>query len=371
MKWIFWPSVALLGYTLAGYPFLLWLRSRWHPRPVKKGAILPAISVVMAVHNEAGVIAQKLQNLAGVEYPRERMEIIVVSDGSTDGTVEMLQNQKDERLRIIVLSRHEGKAAALNRGVEAARGEVVVFTDARQLIHPQAIMHLVSNFADPSVGCVSGELVLRTASAAEPAKGWRLYWNLEKKIRQWEAAAGSVVGVSGALYAARREMIPALPPWTILDDVYIPLHVARRGARILFEPQALFYDTVASDNREFRRKVRTLTGNYQLLQLAPWLLSRSNPLRFEYVSHKLLRLLLPFALLGTLAGSVGQPGLVYRLALAMQIGFYLLAMVATFRPRPQFLRRLADAARAFVVLNTAAAVALVFFVGGKKQVWVQ
>lgn len=371
MRWIFWGSLAFVAYAMAGYPLLLYFRSRWRLRPVLKASTLPSISVVMAVHNEAEVLPRKLKNLRELDYPAGQVEIVVVSDGSKDSTEEILKNQESERLRAIVCPGHEGKALALNRGVQAARGEIVIFTDARQMIEPQAIRYLISNFADPSVGCVSGELMLTESGAAGPAKGLGLYWEIEKKVRQWESATGSVIGASGALYAVRRNLIVPLPAWTILDDLYIPLHVVRQGGRVLFEPQARFYDKVASGDHEFRRKVRTLTGNYQLLQLAPWLLSRSNPVRFDYVCHKLLRLVVPFALIGILATSLVLSGAVYKLALAAQVVLYGLAALAFFRRGAGMVSRLATACLAFLVLNVAATVAFFWFVGGKKEVWVR
>lgn len=371
MRWIFWCSLGFVAYAMAGYPLLLYIRSRWFRRPVLRASIFPTISVVMAVHNEAEVLPRKLKNLQELEYPTEQVEIIVVSDGSTDSTAEVLRRYQNGRLQAIICQEHGGKASALNRGVEAARGEIVVFTDARQMIEPRAMRELVSNFADPSVGCVSGELMLTESGEAGPAKGLGLYWEIEKRVRQWESATGSVIGASGALYAVRRSAIVPLPPWTILDDLYIPLHVIRRGGRSLFEPRARFYDKVASGDHEFRRKVRTLTGNYQLLQLAPWLLGRFNPVRFDYFCHKLLRLVVPFALMGVLVTSAFLPGLLFKIALTIQVVLYGLAGWAVFRRGAGLVSRLAAACLAFLVLNIAATVALFWFVGRKKAVWVR
>ena len=213
--------------------------------------------------------------------------------------------------------------------------------------------------------------MLRNPGAGEAAKGLGLYWSIEKKIRELESASGSVVGASGALYAVRRELLVPLPPETILDDVYLPMQVVRQGARVVFEPRARAWDAPnLGTGREFARKVRTLSGNYQLVQLAPWLLSSANPIRFEFVCHKLLRLMVPFALAFALCASTFVPGTIYRVALVVQVAFYGLSLLAMARLKGP-LARAADVAFTFVVLNTAAVVAFVNFVTGRRAVWIR
>jgi cellulose synthase/poly-beta-1,6-N-acetylglucosamine synthase-like glycosyltransferase len=325
----------------------------------------------MAVHNEAEVLPRKLRNLSEIDYPSNRYEIIVISDGSNDATNRILAAHACDRLRALESSQHQGKACALNIAVRAAKGEILVLTDARQLIAPDAVRQLVANFADPKVGCVSGELILGQPANTESESGVGLYWRMEKKIRQWESASGSVVGATGALYAVRRELVVPLPPGTLLDDVYLPLHVIRQAKRVVFEPRARAYDATAAAHQEFRRKVRTLTGNYQLLRLAPWLLTGANPVRFEFVCHKLLRLLVPFALAGALVSSALLAGILYALASLVQFVFYGSAVLSVFRSRLGVVSRLAHVSLAFLVLNMAAAVAFFYFVSGKKGVWVR
>lgn len=371
MKWVFALSLCFIVYTYAGYPLWVFLRSVWRPRPVRSGVIFPRITVVMAVRNEAQSISRKLENLLAMDYPPGQFEILVVSDGSTDSTGEILQGYASRGVRALILAQHEGKAAALNLGVREAKGEIIVFTDARQQIERDAVRNLATNFADPEVGCVSGELMLGATGTPESGGGVGLYWKFEKLIRQWESASGSVVGATGAFYAARKESLEPLPPGIILDDVLTPLQICRRGQRVIFEPCARAWDAVATPEREFRRKVRTLTGNYQLVQRAPWLLTRANPVRFEFVSHKLLRLFVPFALISFAASSLLIPGAVYKLAMVSQLIFYGLALLSLMRLRMGFLARPGDAALAFLLLNAAAAIALVYFIMGKKEVWVR
>lgn len=376
MKWIlirliFWGAAGLTFYAYFGYAAWLWLRAILFPRPVQRGRQEPNISIAMVVRNEELVLETKMRNLLELDYPTERCQVVVVSDGSTDGTEEILRTfAQNPRVQIVLNQLSSGKASALNDAVGIAQGEVIVFTDARQKIEPQAVRLLMESFADSDVGCVSGELMLGNPDTGETAEGMGLYWRIEKEIRELEAKSGSTIGATGAIYAVRRELVPEVPAGTILDDVYIPMEVVRRGKRVIFEPRARAWDVASlGAEREFARKVRTLSGNYQLLQLAPWLLSGSNPVRWEFISHKLLRLIVPFALAAMLVSSIFLPAALYRAALLLQILFYSLGLLAWLHVGRGPLARMADAALTFVVLNTAAAAAFLNFVTGRKAAW--
>jgi len=360
----FWCALALAAYAYLGYPAWLWLRRSWKHAPVCPSDTLAAITIVIAARNEADTIARKIANLRALDYPAELIEIIVVSDGSTDRTPAILRSLTDAGVRAVELPQAQGKAIALNHGVAEARGEIVLFTDARQRLDPGAARALVANFSDPSVGAVSGELML-----GDERQGLGLYWRLEKLIRQWESATGSTVGVTGALYAVRRKLLQPLPAGTILDDVLIPMEVVRQGHRVLFEPAARAHDDLANSRREFRRKVRTLTGNYQLLQLAPWLLTGENPARFEFVCHKLLRLVVPFALVAMLLCALLGGSPLYHGLFGLQCLFYALALLAREGRQIPGISRVANLSHALVLLNAAAALALVYFLSGKRTVW--
>jgi cellulose synthase/poly-beta-1,6-N-acetylglucosamine synthase-like glycosyltransferase len=324
----------------------------------------------MVVRDEEKVLREKLRNLLELDYPAPMYEVVVVSDGSVDGTEAILRECNNPRLRVVGNQLARGKACGLNDGVQMSRGDLVMFTDARQKIEPCALRVLAEDFADPEVGCVSGELMLGNPESGEATEGVSLYWRVEKEIRKLESASGSAVGATGALYAVRRELLVSLPEATILDDVYIPMQVAKQGNRVVFEPRARAWDSAdLGTGREFARKVRTLNGNYQLLRLAPWLLSSSNPLRFEFISHKLLRLVSPFALLLMFASSALLPGSVYRVAWLLQVVFYGLSLLALLRLKRGLLSRTANVALTFVVLNTAAVVAFANFAGGRKTEW--
>jgi biofilm PGA synthesis N-glycosyltransferase PgaC len=385
LKFVFWFSAAVVGYSYLGYPLWLWLRSRWSPRPVRRGSAEPTVSAVMVVRNEEAVIARKLDNLLALDYPQEKLDVVVVSDGSSDRTTTILADYAREsmggnvvrtRVRTLTKPESQGKAAGLNDAIKLATGEVLLFTDARQQIESGALRLLIENFADPDVGAASGELMLGDPASGETGKGMGLYWRVEKKVREMESASGSVAGATGAIYCARRRLLetstPPLPKDTILDDVLLPMQIVRKGSRVIFDSRARAWDSPdLGDGREFSRKVRTLSGNYQLLQIAPWLLSSDNSIRFEFISHKLSRLAVPFALLALLVASIFLPQPFYRAALVAQLAFYALSLAGLASLKLGPLSRLADPARTFVVLNSAAMVAFINFVMGRKAVWVR
>jgi cellulose synthase/poly-beta-1,6-N-acetylglucosamine synthase-like glycosyltransferase len=329
------------------------------------------VSVVMVVRNEEAVLEQKLRNLLGLDYPGSKFQIVVVSDGSTDRTEAILrEHARNPQVYVLINQLPGGKAMGLNAAMSVVQGDIVVFTDARQEIELGAIGLLLENFADPEVGAASGELMLGDPAEGETGRGMGLYWRIEKQVRELEAAAGSVVGATGALYAVRRELVVEIPPDTILDDVFIPMNVTKQGFRVVFDGRARTWDRPdLGTQREFHRKVRTLTGNYQLLQLAPWMLRKENPLRFEFICHKLIRLLVPFALVAALLAAWFLPGPFYRVAFWAQLGFYGLSLMGLAQLSLGPVSRLSDAAYTFVALNTAALVAFVNFVTGRKTVW--
>jgi biofilm PGA synthesis N-glycosyltransferase PgaC len=374
MLWmsIFWGSAAVIAYTYFGYPGWLWLRGRWRRKAVVRAPYLPFVSIIMVVRNEEQVLERKLENLLTLDYPSALVQLVVVSDGSTDRTDAILREYASSpRVNVVLNQLSRGKASGLNDALELAHGEVVVFTDARQEIERVALRQLMENFADPQVGCVSGELMLGDPKTGETSEGVGIYWTIEKRIRELESVSGSVVGATGALYAIRRGLLSPIPAETILDDVYLPMQVVRQGFRVVFDLRARAWDCDLGAEREFRRKVRTLSGNYQLLQLAPWLLTSANPIRLEFVSHKLLRLIVPFALAGILLTSVILRAPVYRVALVLQLAFYGSSLLAIMQLKQGLLARVAAAVFTFVMLNTAAVVAFANFVSGRKAAWIR
>src|SRR5262245_8422605 len=307
MSLLFWLSLSLLVYVYVGYPLVAWLRATLAAKSHRSARWEPSVSVVVVAYNEADRIAARLENLLALDYPRDRLEIRLASDGSTDSTV--ARARAFEAAGVVVRAFHtrRGKSAVLNDVVPSAQGEVVVMADARQRFEPQAIRALVASFADPSVGAVSGELMMTASpSGAAVGKGVGFYWKYEKFIRRNEGRTGSTVGATGAIYAIRRALYEPIPEDTLLDDVLIPVRVVKRGYRVLFEPAARAYDTAsATAGQEFVRKVRTIAGTFQLFAREAWLFNpRRNPVWFETISHKALRLATPLLQAAALGANV-------------------------------------------------------------------
>jgi len=367
---LFIAAAALVVYTFVGYPLII----ARYAGPKRVQTSVPhdfAVTVVIAAYNAEKHIEKRIGNLLAQNYPTERLQIIVVDDGSTDDTWEKLSRWTDHpAVTLIAQPENGGKARALNVGLAAAKSELVVLTDVRQKFEPDTIAQLVEHFTDPGVGAVTGNLVFSEADEPDPQGG---YWDLEKSIRENESRYRSTVGVTGAVYAARRELIETLPDSLILDDVLIPMRIVRAGYRVKFERAAIAYDT-KSDSlaEEYYRKVRTLAGNWQLLAQAPWLLSRSeNPIFFEFVSHKVLRLIAPWALLAMLVCAFLLRDLnLFLLVFVGQVSLIGLAIVGFIGYRLSFKVPLAGALMGFALLNIAAIVGTFkFFLGRQKDLW--
>lgn len=365
--------VSLVGvlYTYAGYPFLIAIWSALGGRGVIRRRITPRISIVIAAWNEASRLPARIENCLTQEYPAELLEVIVVSDGSSDGTDAIVRQFDERRVRFIVLDGREGKAVALNSGVAGAQGEVIVFTDARQRFDPTAIAELVANFADQRVGAVSGELMLESNATGCSPEAVGLYWKLEKWIRRMEGSIDSIVGSTGAIHAIRRNLFTPLPTGAILDDLLIPMQIAMRGYRVVFEPRARAYDCLTGTYKEeFARKVRTLAGNYQAISLCPDLVKPwRNRLWFQFVSHKVTRLAAPFFLVALLVCNMMDTRGWLAYLLAAQLVGYAAALVGWGLQRVGLRDRITSAAFAFCLLNYAALVGAIRFASRDSSLW--
>jgi poly-beta-1,6-N-acetyl-D-glucosamine synthase len=325
----FWGAVGTLLYVYFGYPLIGIVRALLCSRRIRKAAIEPSVTVIVAAHDEGNRIEGRIENLLALDYPRDRLEIVIGSDGSNDDTAERARRFIDRGVKIVAFKKWRGKPAVLNDLVKRSRAEIIVFADARQRFDPSAIRELVAHFADATIGAVSGELVLRDAHASTVGRGAAFYWRYEKFIRRCESRASSTVGATGAIYAIRRTLFEAIPTDTLLDDVLIPLRVVRAGYSVVLEPEAKAYDsTPASARAEYVRKVRTIAGNFQLLSRERWLLNPwANALWFEMMSHKVLRLFLPVLHVVLLVCNVVLlfEGPLFLAAFIAQAGFYAAA----------------------------------------------
>jgi poly-beta-1,6-N-acetyl-D-glucosamine synthase len=370
----FWTAAALVIYSYVGYAALLVLAVRLRPAPpVRKGPFLPRVSLIVVVHNEEARLPGKIRNCLDLDYPKDRFELLVVSDGSTDRTEEIAASYLSHGVRLLCVPGPSGKPAALNRAVPECTGEVLMLGDARQRLAPDAIGQLVSNLADPTIGAVTGELHIGTESGSGAAEGVGAYWEYEKLIRRAESRLDSTVGVTGAIYAVRKELFRPLDPRTILDDVAIPMAVVQAGYRVVFEPLAKAYDDSAAEpTKEYRRKVRTLAGNFQLVRLDPGLLNPGrNRLFWQFLSHKLSRLAVPWCLLLMLLASALQfRRSFYGAIFAGQVVFYLMGLAGWLLEGAQVRLRVLSLPYAFALLNLAAASSLFgFLLGRHRAAW--
>jgi poly-beta-1,6-N-acetyl-D-glucosamine synthase len=357
---IFLLAIVQLAYTFAGYPIVLLLWSRLLPRPVRKSPATPRVAIVVVVYNGSALIEAKIATCLAQAYPRDRLRVLVASDGSTDNTNDLVQSaaRDDSRVTLLAFPERRGKAACLNDAAAACDEEVIVFTDVRQRLSADAVQSLVSNLSDITVGAVSGQLMFETDGASGFGKGMDAYWRYEKFLRRAESSVSSSVGVTGALYAIRRELFVAIPEDTVLDDLLIPMNVVMYGKRVLFENGALAFDRPShSPAQERVRKVRTLAGNFQLIVRVPRLLMPGmNPIAFQFWSHKVMRLLAPAALvlalvansyLTTVGGTL-QP--LFVALLAGQLSCYAAALAGLWIPATNRIL-IIKFASAFVSLN--------------------
>ena len=371
MQTLFWIALLFVTYTYVGYPLVVWLLARARgpePSPNETLTDWPAVTVVIAVHNEQARVLTKIANLIDLDYPADRLQWIFVSDGSTDATNDLLREQA--RGRLIAYPQRQGKPHALNTALREVTTPIVVFADVRQHIERSAVRKLVTRLMQPGIGAVSGELT-HVEPGTQSAASIGLYWRYEKWIRKSESRLASTVGATGALYAMRVADYTPLASDTILDDFEQPMLVARRGMRVVFEPGALIFDELQADmSGERKRKIRTLTGNFQSFARHPWMfVPWQNPLWLQFLSHKVFRLLVPYALMVMLLTCAFLPTPWMALFLPGQLLFYAMAAIGT-RVASFKRMRLVSFAGVFVEMNWAAVLALRnWLAGGVNARW--
>jgi len=367
------PAVAaitaclLMIYILAGYPLLLRWMARHRARPVQRRQIEPSVTLIIAVYNGERFLESKLQSALALEYPADKLDIVVASDGSTDRTDEIAGRFADQRVSLLRLPRG-GKPAALNAAIPKARGEILVLTDVRQPLEACSVARLVENFADPSVGVVSGELLIRAGASQEEAD-IGLYWRFETWMRESLSSIDSMFGATGPFYAIRRALAVPIPSDALLDDMHLPLAAYFQGYRLVMDSRARAYDIPTSLDTEFRRKIRTLAGNYQILRAYPALLGPGNRMWLHFMSYKFGRLLMPWLLLIFAAASFGLSAPWRGVALAGQAVFYGLALADVWILKPRLLKKLSSSARTFVVMMIATLGGLSVFFIPPRALW--
>jgi cellulose synthase/poly-beta-1,6-N-acetylglucosamine synthase-like glycosyltransferase len=365
---VFLFCVAFCVYTLLGYPLLLGLLARRRTRPVRKAAWPATVSVILPVYNGEPWMAAKLESILALNYPAGLLEILVVSDGSTDATANIVRRFTGRgKIELLDLPRG-GKAAALNAALERATGEILFFTDVRQQLHPDCLANLVACLADPEVGVASGELMINEGAGLEEASVG-MYWKYEKWIRKQLSRLDSVLGATGCVYAMRRHLAPPLPNGTLNDDMYLPLAAFFRGYRVVFDDAALAFDSPTMLASEFRRKVRTLAGVYQIVGSYPALLGPRNRMWIHFLSHKLARLLMPWAMIAAAVASFGLPAPWNVCAIGAEASAGVLALLDVWLPAGFPLKRLTSALRTFAVLMTASLCALAILFVPPHVLW--
>lgn len=364
---LFLLSLLWIVYVLFGYPLLLAVLARIQRRPVKKGPAEPSVSFILPVHNGAAFLRSKLQSILHLDYPRELVEVIVLLDGPDEASEVIAREFAGSGVRVISLPRG-GKARTLNRGLAEASHELLVFTDVRQTLETGSLRRLAECFADPSVGIVSANLLICSGDRVQESD-IGLYRRYEAWIRTRLSRFSSVLGASGCYYAARREPLRPMPDDTLLDDVYLPMCAIMAGYRCILEPTAHCFDYPTALDSEFRRKVRTQAGVYQLLRYFPSLLLPWTAVGFHFLSLKLGRLLMPFAFLILFVSTWGLPEPWRTAALIPQLLFYAFALLDFIVPERSPLKRLTSPVRSFLVLTAAALAAVAIFFVPAQDLW--
>lgn len=377
MTGLFWFAFGFIVYTYLGYPLLIFICSRLSGKPVQKALIQKKVSLVISVYNEEFVMRDKLNNCQEIDYPRDQIEFVVSSDGSSDQTHAIVEEYalRDSRIKLLAYEQNEGKMCSLNKTLSSLNSDIIVFTDAAEMMDPMAVRRLVDNFADPAVGCVSGELeFVQHDNFSSLAKGVDMYWRYEKFLRKSESRFDSMLGATGALYAIRRDLYKAPPAHTILDDVHIPFGVILKGFRAVFEQNAKIYERISQKaSEEFFRKIRTLAGNYQLIADVKHILNPfKNRVFWQFLSHKIFRLFIPYSLLLVFIGSFSLPGDFYKMFFILQLAFYGLAMTGAVLARLNIRLKPVAIPYSFCILNLAAICGLFYFLkSGRSGRWIR
>jgi cellulose synthase/poly-beta-1,6-N-acetylglucosamine synthase-like glycosyltransferase len=368
-QFVFWSCAAILFYVYVGYPLLLALIGAFVHREKPELGYEPTLSVLIAAYNEEANIGRKIEQTLALEYPAGKIEILVLSDGSSDRTDEIVRNYPDPRVRLVRIAERHGKTHAQNEGVRAARGEVLIFSDATTVYHPKALLYLASNYQDPKVGAASGRYQYFDAEGKSPTGlGTVAFWNYENLIKMMQSRIKTISGCCGCIYSVRRKAYTDLPD-DIISDLVQPLWVIQKGYRVAFEDRALAYEeTTKGTKEEFRMRVRVVTrGMNGILSvsdlLLPW---KYGWVSIQLLSHKVLRWLVSvFLILLFLSSALLYQHPLFRALLLLQTVFYLAAILSLVFPLHQRWKLLGIPLY-FCTLNAAALCSMVELARGRK-----
>jgi biofilm PGA synthesis N-glycosyltransferase PgaC len=322
-------SEGLTLYTYVGYPFGIWTVARLRPKPVMKGCLFPTVSLIIAAYNEERVIEDKLENTMSLSYPKDKLEIILVADGSVDNTVAIAETFRSKGIRVLYEPQRRGKTAAINRAVEASKGEILLFSDSNTVYSEGVIEALMKNFHDPTVGGVSGRKIILQDAMRVANQGETAFWSYESSLKNWESLAGSIVTADGEIFSVRRSLFEPIPPNVVHDDMYLTLAIIKKGYRVVYENDATSGEHASKHLLdEFHLKVRYASAGYQIVSFFRAMLIPPRTLfAFEFLSHKLCRWLAPVFIVMVFASSALLSAPFYRFVFWIQVLFLVLAAI--------------------------------------------
>lgn len=367
----FWVALVGIAYPYVGYAAVIWLIARFRQDPYLMSDRLPTVTVLVAAYNEEDVIARKILNSLALDYPKDKLEILVVTDGCTDETDAVIRRYEDQGVRLLSRSQRQGKVNALNAAIPLAQGEIVVCSDANAFFDPQNLKLLVRHFGDPRVALVAGEKRIREDGKAVSA-GEGLYWRYESFLKRLDSSVSSALGATGEIFAIRRERFEPLPPDAVIEDFVLSMRYVMQGMRVVYEPAAISWeDASPSFREEFKRKVRIIAGGWQsVIWLRQLLSPRYGLVAFQYLSHRVLRwMVVPFLLpLAFLANVMLASDPFYALLLALQVTLYGAAAIGYHLQQRDIRWKVFYIPFYFVFLNVAALMGAYRYLTGRQPV---
>jgi poly-beta-1,6-N-acetyl-D-glucosamine synthase len=370
MEIAFWCLVFLITYHYVLFPAFVFALAAISKRPVEKGEILPKVSLIIAAYNEEKVIEEKIRNSFQLEYPKDKLEIIVVSDGSTDRTPFIAESYTERGVISLFDPPRRGKTAALNRAVSLATGEVVVFSDANSMYDPRAISILTRSFYDPSVGGVCGRKAIIENAERESSRGDSLFWNFESKMKIRQSLIGSITTGDGEIFAIRKALYTAIPEVVINDDTAITFNIIKQGYRVIYEPEAISNEEASFVLKDdFNVKARMVCGGYQTLAFfSKMLFPPKNYFAIQFISHKALRWFMPFLLIALFLVDLSVMSGFYLYFLLLQSVFYVMALVGFAGKERRGLLKYLYFPAYYCSMNAAAIKGCIYFLGGRGGV---